>query len=113
MPRAGAALEAGDLDAFAAQVERSYELGKTLLGNQIPETMTLTEIAPALGARAASPFGAGFGGSVWALVRNEEADRFLTSWAEAYLERFPQHRELALFLRTSPGPGARELKEAS
>jgi len=38
------------------------------LGNQIPQTIFLAKTARQLGAVAASAFGAGFGGSVWALV---------------------------------------------
>ncbi len=48
--------------------ERSQEAAERWLGNQIPETIALARLARHVGATAASAFGAGFGGSVWALV---------------------------------------------
>ena len=42
-----------------------------LLGNQVPETIALARAALAHGAFAACSFGAGFGGSVWALVEGD------------------------------------------
>src|SRR5699024_2437301 len=73
VPRAHLALAGGDLDAFAAAVAESQHLAETQLRNQVPETITLVQQAKSLGARAASAFGAGFGGSVWALVPTADA----------------------------------------
>ena len=47
---------------------RSQESAERLLGNQVPETAVLVASARAFGAFASSAFGAGFGGSVWALA---------------------------------------------
>ena len=41
-------------------------------------------VQTALGARAASSFGAGFGGSVWALVSTPDADVFAADWMDRY-----------------------------
>ncbi|MES2124718.1 MAG: galactokinase family protein, partial [Gemmatimonadota bacterium] len=68
IPGVVAALAAGDFATVGALVDRSQWLAETALRNQVPETMHLTRRARALGAAAASAFGAGFGGSVWALV---------------------------------------------
>ncbi|MEZ4558498.1 MAG: hypothetical protein R2854_19060 [Caldilineaceae bacterium] len=67
----------------------SQQQGAALLGNQVPETIALAELATALGATGASAFGAGFGGSVWALVPQEAPTRFWP-WRARYAEAFPQ-----------------------
>ena len=59
--------------AFGDLVDRSQQLAERRLGNQVPETIELARSARELGARAASAFGAGFGGSVWALVSRADA----------------------------------------
>jgi len=51
------------------------------LGNQIPETIALAASARKLGAFAARSFGAGFGGSVWALVEADRAQAFAHRWS--------------------------------
>lgn len=50
-----------------------------LLRNQVPETIALARAARDLGAVAACSFGAGFGGSVWALVHGDAA-AFAARW---------------------------------
>jgi galactokinase len=60
--------------------EASQQEAGELLGNQIPETRALAEKARALGAFAACSFGAGFGGSVWALVERERAVELCDRW---------------------------------
>ena len=61
---------------FGKLVDESQVAAEELLGNQVPETISLAKHARALGAYAASAFGAGFGGSVWALVSRSEAEQF-------------------------------------
>jgi galactokinase len=85
-------------------VDRSQELAEKGLGNQIPETVLLQRSARALGAAAASAFGGGFGGSVWAIVRSEDADGFRKRWGEAYAEAFPNPTGRSRFFATKPGP---------
>ena len=72
IPAAGDALERGDLRTLGELVDRSQRGAELLLGNQVPETFHLARSARSLGAVAASAFGAGFGGSVWALVRRDD-----------------------------------------
>jgi len=64
---------------LAAFVDWSQELTISGLRNTIPATEFLPAIARSLGAIAASAFGAGFGGSCWALVSKHSADVFLQS----------------------------------
>lgn len=75
-----------------------------MLGNQVPETNALTRIARELGAVAASAFGAGFGGSVWALVRTDQEESFKLEWAERYRSRFPESAKRSTFFSTCAGP---------
>jgi galactokinase len=53
---------------------------ESLLGNQVEATVALAGAARDRGAFAACSFGAGFGGSVWALVRADKADGFAARW---------------------------------
>jgi galactokinase len=81
-------------------------MAETLLGNQVPETVTLQRSARELGAVAASAFGAGFGGAVWALVPESEADAFLTQWAEGYRKKYRRASREAVFFLSRAGPHA-------
>jgi galactokinase len=80
-----------------------------LLKNQVEQTEWLASRAPDFGAECASAFGAGFGGSVWALVSEAQAVGFLSRWRDGYLEAYPEHTETAEFLITRPGPAAFEI----
>jgi galactokinase len=107
VPLAGDALAGGDMAAFGVMVDRSQHLAERWLGNQVPETVMLARSARELGAGAASAFGAGFGGSVWALVPEREAEAFAARWDARYRARFPQVSPA--FLVTGPGPAAAKL----
>jgi len=65
--------------------------------------------AQELGAVAASAFGAGFGGSVWALVESSRVESFRSSWSDAYNEAFPQPARRSEFFSTQAGPPATRL----
>lgn len=82
IPSAVEALDAGDLRAFGEIVDRSQRGAEELLGNQVPETIDLQRRARTLGAAAASAFGAGFGGSVWALIEADRARRLAEEWVK-------------------------------
>ena len=109
IPAAGDALAAGRLDEFGRLVDQSQEAAETLLGNQVPQTAFLARCARGLGAAAASAFGAGFGGSVWALVREEAAAALLDGWAREYRQAFPAEAAGARFFCSRPGPAAVEV----
>ncbi len=106
VPAVGDALAARNLDAVGALVDRSQHAAEQWLGNQVPETVSLAHTARQEGALAASAFGAGFGGSVWAMVGTSDADDFARRWARRYVEEFPQHAARARFFATRPGPAA-------
>jgi galactokinase len=109
VPEGGDQLARGDLDAFGATVARSQDLAERLLGNQVAETIALVRLARKSGAAAASAFGAGFGGSVWALVERRTAHDFLKRWQNAYHQRHADAAVRATFFLSAPGPAAARL----
>ena len=106
IPAASDALQRGSLTEFGVVVDHSMRLADTLLGNQVPETVTLQRAARELGAVAASAFGAGFGGAVWALVTEDNADEFLTRWSEQYGKKHRRASKDAVFFLSRAGPHA-------
>jgi galactokinase len=108
VPEALDAFRRADRTRLGELAGRSQADAGTLLGNQIPETVELARSAGALGAFAASSFGAGFGGSVWALVDAGEAETFAARWLAAYRERFPALAAASTFT-CRPAPAAVEL----
>ena len=106
VPRAAEALAHADVEAFGRTVARSQSLAEEVLRNQVPETVHLVRAARALGAPAASAFGAGFGGAVWALAPRPRAAEFLDAWRERYLARFPEREGASRFLWTDAAAGA-------
>jgi galactokinase len=104
VPAVGDLLAKGEVAMVGDLVDRSQALAEQALGNQVPETIALARLARELGAVAASAFGGGFGGSVWALVRTETADAFRRRWADRYAVAFPGVTEQSRFFVTRPGP---------
>ena len=97
------------LGGLAADTQRDAE---HLLRNQVPETSSLAALARESGAFASSSFGAGFGGSVWALVTASEAMRILPAWQRRYVERFPSVQNVTGFAaRPAPSSAALVLSE--
>jgi galactokinase len=109
VPGVADALAARDLDRAGALVDRSMAMAERALHNQVPETIALAREARRLGAVAASAFGAGFGGAVWAMIPATEATAWVDAWRAAYVARFPERGEQAQWLVTRPGPPAREV----
>jgi galactokinase len=107
VPDAGDALRHGDLTWLGSIVDRSQSLAEIALENQVPETVHLQWAARKCGAVAASAFGAGFGGAVWAMVRAGEAQDFLAVWRESYHTRFPDRAAASQWLLTRPAAAAR------
>ncbi|HLW97594.1 MAG TPA: galactokinase family protein [Candidatus Acidoferrales bacterium] len=105
VPSAGEVLARGDVETFGGLADRSQSLAEALLGNQIPETIELARSARAIGGRAASAFGAGFGGSVWVLVPSSGAGEFQVKWAASYSKAYPARAETSEFFVTRAGPG--------
>lgn len=112
VPSAADALARGDVTAFGSLVDRSQLGAERALENQIAETVHLTRYARELGAAAASAFGAGFGGSVWAMVKSDEAERFASRWRDKYLRTHHSASHRALFFTTQPTAPAFEVIDA-
>jgi galactokinase len=104
IPAAVDAIRAGDRARIGALSDDSQSDAEVLLGNQVPETIALARAARTLGAFGASSFGAGFGGSVWALVDTAGASDFAARWLSDYRTRFPARETSTVFL-APPGPG--------
>ena len=101
----GARLIAAADPGVGEVLERSQELADRGLCNQVPQTRLMVSLAREAGAIGASSFGAGWGGSVYALVRADEAEGFAAQWLRAYQDR-EQGAEQAAVIVTRPGPGA-------
>jgi galactokinase len=109
VPAAADALTSGDFERLGAIVDRSQSRAEVLLGNQTRETVHLARAARSLGAAAASAFGAGFGGSVWALIEFDRAETFTEEWKDDYHRCFPDRSGASRFFASRPGPGAAQL----
>jgi galactokinase len=109
IPSASDALTRGDLQAFGTLVDQSQAATDTLLGNQILETVWLARQARCLGAHAASAFGAGFGGSVWALVDRTIAEDFAQRWQHEYKNSRHPSAHNSQFFVTAAGPPLMQL----
>lgn len=102
VPSATEALARSDLRMFGDVVDESMALAVSHLGNQVPETIDLASSARQLGARAASAFGAGFGGSVWALVDADESASFAEDWLARHIATHPHTADTASVMVTDP-----------
>ncbi len=109
IPAATQALETGDLATFGQLSDLSQRNADQQLGNQVPETNRLQELARELGADGSTSFGAGFGGSVWALTRTADAEAFSSEWLGRYTSEYPEVEGRASTLVTRPGGPARQL----
>jgi galactokinase len=96
----------GQVERLGTFVDESQRGAEDLLGNQTEQTAFLQRVARELGAAAASAFGAGFGGSVWALVWAETAPAFLRNWAEVYRREMSDFAANASYFLTRPGRAA-------
>jgi galactokinase len=107
-PRAALAFRDGDHQAVGELSAESQREADELLGNQIPETILMAKLARDNGAFASSNFGAGFGGSVWALVPAADASAFGERWVTAF-ERAMPHVGKVTWFAARPGPAATEI----
>ena len=93
---------------IAKQKKKAEKDAERLLQNQIPETSALAALALESGAFASSSFGAGFGGSVWALAPASEGEEILQAWRRRYLELCPAVENVTGFL-ARPAPASASL----
>lgn len=111
IPSAIKSLDRGDLSAFGRAVDQSQQAAEDLLGNQTPETISLQRSARECGAIAASAFGAGFGGSVWAMIHQNQSEQFLQHWRTKYESKMPEPAARSVFFTTSAGHPAVRLRD--
>jgi galactokinase len=108
VPDAVRAFETADVHALGCLSRDSQRQADEWLGNQVPQTRALAQAALDNGAWAASSFGAGFGGSVWALVPIAEAEPFAGAWLADYARRCPGANAAEWFV-ARPGPSLTEV----
>lgn len=106
IPAVADALAAGKVEAIGELIDASHAGARSGLQNLIPETDFLQQSARRLGATAASYFGAGFGGSVWAMIEKTRAEEFRAAWTKTYAEHFGEPAQRAEFFITRPGEPA-------
>lgn len=102
IPKVSELLGEGKMNEVGELIDLSQQNAERLLGNQVDETIFLQRSARELGAVAASAFGAGFGGSVYAVVKTEQAEYFCSEWENIYKDTFPQHEKECDFFITRP-----------
>jgi galactokinase len=105
VPAALAAFGRADADTIGALAAASQDDAERLLRNQIPETSALAAAARQAGAFAATSFGAGFGGSAWALAARADAHAVLAEWREAFCRHHAAGPSVGGFV-ARPAPGA-------
>ena len=104
--RVGAAMTAlrdGDREAIGRLSAESQSDAEQHLHNQVAETSALVRVARDTGAFAARTFGAGFGGSAWAMV-DRDASGFAERWLTGYRHACPDAGWRALAFAANPGP---------
>ena len=84
------AFQTADEQSLGRIIDASHEATVAKLKNTIPETEWLPREARRLNAIAASAFGAGYGGSCYAVVREGEAEQFMERWKQSYDREFPE-----------------------
>ncbi len=114
VPAGMKALDDRDPVALGIAAALSQQAAEELLQNQTPETRHLVQAALAEGAAAATSFGAGFGGSAWALIHANQPgagtdsairmEHFLDRWAKTYGHEFPRAGLSARYWQAAPGP---------
>ena len=109
IPNAARALIARDFKELGEIIDESHNASKRHLWNIVPEIDFLQKSARELGAIAASGFGAGFGGSAYAMITKGWERGFMTKWGEAYKAKFPQHEHACRFSIVFPSEKATEM----
>jgi galactokinase len=107
VPSAVAAISAADGEALGRLGVESQQGAEVALANQVPETSFLARAALAAGAHASSAFGAGFGGSVWAICDLSAADAVLARWQSLYAKAFPARASKSEWRTLRPGASVR------
>jgi galactokinase len=101
IPQVSDLLKNGKVELIGELIDLSHRNADKLLGNQTSETNFLQQNAREIGAMASSAFGAGFGGSVYALVKKPDAENFLQEWKINYTAKFPRLKSHFFITRPS------------
>lgn len=101
IPQVSGFLENNEIEKIGNLIDLSHQNADKFLNNQMSETNFLQSSARKIGSLAASAFGAGFGGSVYALVRKSHSEKFLEEWQKLYLDDFPQYSQQSKFFITN------------
>lgn len=112
VPTVARGIATADVAMVARGVAHSVAGAVWALENQLPETIALTQLAVSAGAWCASPFGAGFGGSVWALAPRAEASAIAEQWRAAYRNTGLTAAAQAEVFVTQPSPPAQWARAA-
>ena len=107
IPAAVGALAGGDVTGFAKIVTASHDASRRYLRNIVPAVHDLAREALRLGAEGASGFGAGFGGSLLAVVPAAGAAEFIGRWRSSYEASHPAEAAEAEFFAARPSDGIR------
>lgn len=102
IPKLGELISAGRYSEIGELIDLSQQNAEQWLGNQVEETIFLQRSAREIGAVAASAFGAGFGGSVYAIVPTDDAEDFSEKWRRAFSIRYPSNANASEFFTTRP-----------
>jgi galactokinase len=98
IPQALGAFGNADGTTLGALAEQSQRDAEQRLGNQVAETIALARLAREVGAFAACSFGAGFGGSVWALAPREDAEMCAREWIVRFRREYPTQEHAIAFV---------------
>jgi galactokinase len=86
-----------NLAGYGKLINQSHDLSRKYLKNIVPEVDFLQKSANELGALGATGFGAGFGGSCYAVIRASDHDVFLEGWRREYTRMYPHFEMQAQF----------------
>jgi galactokinase len=95
--QAVSALVDHNITEFGKLINESHDLSKKYLRNIVAEVDWLQQSANELGALGATGFGAGFGGSCYAVIPEDQLDGFILKWKKEYVKKYPQYRDTAGF----------------
>ena len=109
IPQAVKAYVFRDYELLSKATNLSHEASKKYLWNIVDEIEFLQKRSLELGAIAASGFGAGFGGSAYAVVEKGKEAEFIEKISNEHRSRFRKYAESSSFFRTYPSKGFTEL----
>jgi len=98
-----------DYESLSNHINLSHENSKKYLWNIVDEIDFLQKESLNLGALASSGFGAGFGGSAYAVVEAGSEEKFIEKISKSYRGKFPKYSETSLFFKTYPFMGVIKL----